>query len=187
MKIGYGEPGGAPSTVGVQRIAEPTGRGCLRSALPGSAGPPPGRGIASETRGRAAVLRTGSILVGTLQLPRRGCRPYVPGTRRSAMGDNRMVTRQLTAPPDAPDVPLSRDLLSSRSGTRRATVAVLQHHGGQVFPMAGPDDNETRRAGLSRCDPHDPPQAIAAGVVDPQDALVSRRSGDLRHQHRVPE
>src|SRR2546422_1499253 len=73
MKIGYGEFVGAPSTVGVQRIAVPTGNGRLSSAPPGSAGPPPGRGIASETRARAAVLRTGSILSATLQLPRRRC------------------------------------------------------------------------------------------------------------------
>src|SRR5437016_1705818 len=32
MKIGYGEFVGAPSTVGVQRIAEPTGNGRFRSA-----------------------------------------------------------------------------------------------------------------------------------------------------------
>src|SRR2546423_14388871 len=78
MKIGYGESVAAPSTVGIQRIAEPTGNGRLSSAPPGPAGPPPRSGTASETRGRAALLRTGSILTGTLQLPRRGCGAQPP-------------------------------------------------------------------------------------------------------------
>src|SRR2546427_3758758 len=59
MKIGYGEALAAPSTVGVHRIAEPTGSGRVSSTLPGSAGPSTGRGIASAARGRAALLRTG--------------------------------------------------------------------------------------------------------------------------------
>src|SRR2546425_12526826 len=78
MKIGYGEALAAPSTVGVHRIAEPTGSGRVSSTLPGSAGPSTGRGIASAARGRAALLRTGSIPRATLQLPRRGCRVTWP-------------------------------------------------------------------------------------------------------------
>src|SRR5207237_9358488 len=57
MKIGYGEFVGPPSTVGVQRIAEPTGNGRLSSAPPRTASPTTGQRIASETRAPAAAPR----------------------------------------------------------------------------------------------------------------------------------
>src|SRR5256885_6634754 len=55
-----------------------------------------------------------------------------------------------------------RDLFSPRSGTRRATVAVLQHHGGDVFPTPGRNHYEARGAGPPRGAP-DP----SAGAVPP--------------------